>query len=67
MSELASMRTKAIADSYSIRRNALLKSIPYFTTMSAGLALVDALEAATLLQNRGAQVRSLQEWHARTS
>jgi carbamoyl-phosphate synthase large subunit len=57
--------TKAIADSYSIRRNALLASIPYFTTMSAGLALVDALEASALLQNRGAQVRSLQEWHAR--
>ena len=59
--------TKAIADSYSIRRNALLASIPYFTTISAGLALVDALEASTLLQNRSAQVRSLQEWHARSS
>ncbi|MDF3064573.1 MAG: Carbamoyl-phosphate synthase large chain [Polyangiaceae bacterium] len=57
--------TKAIADSYSIRRNALLSNIPYFTTMSAGLALVDALEASVLLQNRGAQVRSLQEWHSR--
>jgi len=57
--------TKAIADSYSIRRNALLANIPYFTTMSAGLALADALEASTLLQNRGAQVRSLQEWHSR--
>jgi hypothetical protein len=33
--------------------------------MSAGLALLDALEASALLQNRGAQVRSLQEWHAR--
>jgi carbamoyl-phosphate synthase large subunit len=58
--------TKAIADSYSIRRNALLANIPYFTTMSAGLALADALESAALLQNRGAQVRSLQEWHSRT-
>ncbi|RYZ01769.1 MAG: carbamoyl-phosphate synthase large subunit [Myxococcales bacterium] len=57
--------TKAIADSYSIRRNALLSNIPYFTTMSAGLALADALEASALLQNRGAQVRSLQEWHSR--
>jgi carbamoyl-phosphate synthase large subunit len=57
--------TKAIADSYSIRRNALLANIPYFTTMSAGLALADALEASVLLQNRGAQVRSLQEWHSR--
>jgi carbamoyl-phosphate synthase large subunit len=57
---------KAIADSYSIRRNALLSNIPYFTTMSAGLALADALEASALLQGRGAQVRSLQEWHARS-
>jgi carbamoyl-phosphate synthase large subunit len=57
--------TKAIADSYSIRRNALLQNIPYFTTMSAGLALADALEASALLQNR-AQVRSLQEWHSRS-
>jgi carbamoyl-phosphate synthase large subunit len=58
--------TKAIADSYSIRRNALLANIPYFTTMSAGLALADALEASALLQGRGAQVRSLQEWHSRS-
>jgi carbamoyl-phosphate synthase large subunit len=57
---------KAIADSYSIRRNALLSSVPYFTTMSSGLAMVDALEASALLQGRGAHVRSLQEWHART-
>jgi carbamoyl-phosphate synthase large subunit len=57
--------TKAIADSYSIRRNALLANIPYFTTLAAGLAAVDALEVRGLLT--GAQVRSLQEWHARSS
>jgi carbamoyl-phosphate synthase large subunit len=57
--------TKAIADSYSIRRNALLANIPYFTTMSAGLAAVDALEVSYLLTT--AHVRSLQEWHARTT
>jgi carbamoyl-phosphate synthase large subunit len=56
--------TKAIADSYSIRRNALLANIPYFTTMSAGLAAVAALEVSNLLPT--AQVRSLQEWHSRT-
>ena len=56
--------TKAIADSYSIRRNALLANIPYFTTLSAGLAAVDALEVRGLLTS--AQVRSLQEWHARS-
>jgi carbamoyl-phosphate synthase large subunit len=55
--------TKAIADSYSIRRNALLANIPYFTTLAAGLAAVDALEVRGLLVS--AQVRSLQEWHAR--
>jgi carbamoyl-phosphate synthase large subunit len=55
--------TKAIADSYSIRRNALLANIPYFTTISAGLAVVDALEANHLLS--AAHVRSLQEWHSR--
>jgi carbamoyl-phosphate synthase large subunit len=57
--------TKAIADSYSIRRNALLANIPYFTTMSAGLAAVDALEVSYLLTT--AHVRSLQEWHARAT
>jgi carbamoyl-phosphate synthase large subunit len=56
--------TKAIADSYSIRRNALLANIPYFTTLSAGLAAVDALEVRGLLTL--AQVRSLQEWHTRS-
>jgi carbamoyl-phosphate synthase large subunit len=56
--------TKAIADSYSIRRNALLANIPYFTTLAAGLAAVDALEVRGLLTS--AQVRSLQEWHARS-
>jgi carbamoyl-phosphate synthase large subunit len=54
---------KAIADSYSIRRNALLANIPYFTTIAAGLAAVDALEVSHLLSS--AQVRSIQEWHAR--
>jgi carbamoyl-phosphate synthase large subunit len=58
---------KAIRDSYSIRRNALLSNIPYFTTMAAGLAVVDALEVASLTQGQAAQVRSLQEWHARAA
>jgi carbamoyl-phosphate synthase large subunit len=55
--------TKAIADSYSIRRNALLANIPYFTTLAAALAAVDALEFS---HARGqVQVRSIQEWHSR--
>jgi carbamoyl-phosphate synthase large subunit len=57
--------TKAIADSYSIRRNALLQNIPYFTTIAAALAAVEALEYAHQLRGE-VQVRSIQEWHARS-
>ncbi|MCB9583021.1 MAG: carbamoyl-phosphate synthase large subunit [Polyangiaceae bacterium] len=56
---------KAIRDSYSIRRSTLLANIPYFTTMSAGLAAVDALEVRELLGGES-HVRSLQEWHMRS-
>ncbi|HEY8945841.1 MAG TPA: ATP-grasp domain-containing protein, partial [Polyangiaceae bacterium] len=56
--------TKAIADSYSIRRNALLNNIPYFTTIAAALAAVEAMEYAHQLRGN-VLVRSLQEWHAR--
>jgi carbamoyl-phosphate synthase large subunit len=55
----------AIRDSYAIRRSALLANIPYFTTMAAAVALVEALEACVLLDGPP-QVRSLQEWHARS-
>ncbi len=51
-----------VKDSYSLRRQTLLANIPYFTTISAGLAACDAIEAA-----RGEttpEVRSLQEWAA---
>jgi carbamoyl-phosphate synthase large subunit len=60
---------KAIRDSYAIRRNALLGNIPYFTTMSAALAAVAALEAYALAGEAGVapQVRSVQEWHARSA
>jgi carbamoyl-phosphate synthase large subunit len=58
--------SKAIRDSYSIRRNALLANIPYFTTMAAGAAVVDALEASALTGGE-TEVRSLQEWHARSA
>ncbi len=57
---------KAIRDSYSIRRTTLLANIPYFTTMSAAVAAVDALEVrAMMTKGTSSQVRSLQEWHAR--
>jgi len=58
--------TKAIADSYSIRRNALLANIPYFTTLAAALAAVEALEFAHHAKGQ-VQVRSIQEWHARSA
>jgi hypothetical protein len=41
----------------------LIANVPYFTTISAGLALVDALEALALMDDRPPRVRSLQEWH----
>ncbi|HMJ13773.1 MAG TPA: carbamoyl-phosphate synthase large subunit [Polyangiaceae bacterium] len=56
---------KAIRDSYSLRRNALLANIPYFTTMAAGVAAVDALEVGAQVGRGGVSVRSVQEWHAR--
>ncbi len=55
----------AIRDSYAIRRSALLANVPYFTTMPAALAVVEALEAYTMLDHRPPQIRSIQEWHAR--
>ena len=52
---------KSIRDSYAIRRQALLANVPYFTTMSAALAGVAALEVS----DGEPEVCSLQEWHAR--
>jgi carbamoyl-phosphate synthase large subunit len=51
---------REVRDSYSLRRQTLLANIPYFTTIAAGLAACDAIEAG-----RGEDhvaVRSLQEW-----
>jgi carbamoyl-phosphate synthase large subunit len=56
--------TQAIRDSYAIRRTALIAGVPYFTTLSAALALVDALEARAQMGALPPRVRSLQEWHA---
>jgi carbamoyl-phosphate synthase large subunit len=52
---------QSIRDSYGIRRQTVLKSIPYFTTMSAALAGVSALEVFESVPN----VCSLQEWQTR--
>jgi len=50
-----------IADSYSIRRETLMKRLPYFTTLTGARAAVEAMETM-----RGAPpaVRSIQEYHA---
>ncbi len=54
---------RAIQDSYPIRRSALEANVPYFTTMSAALVAVSALEAFATVQTEAVDVRSLQEWH----
>jgi carbamoyl-phosphate synthase large subunit len=52
---------KEISDSYSIRRETLMKRLPYFTTLTGARAAVEAMEAA----RKGAPaVRSIQEYHA---
>ena len=52
---------KAIRDSRSMRRQTVLSNVPYFTTIAAAVAAVDAIEARRL---RPPSVRSLQEYHA---
>jgi carbamoyl-phosphate synthase large subunit len=53
----------AIRDSFSIRRTALVKDVPYFTTMAA--ARCAALAIAALMRGRGdLDVRALQEYHS---
>jgi len=53
----------AIADSYSMRRAALMRGIPYCTTMAAARASAGAIRA---MREGTIGVRSLQEIHART-
>ncbi len=50
----------SLADSFSIRRTALMKRVPYFTTVAACRAAVDGIGA---LRKNGLTVRSLQEYH----
>jgi carbamoyl-phosphate synthase large subunit len=53
---------KTIRDSRSMRRQTVLSNVPYFTTIAAAVAAVDAIEARRL---RPLSVCSLQEYHAR--
>jgi carbamoyl-phosphate synthase large subunit len=56
---------KAIRDSYSMRRQALVSAVPYFTTIAASTAAVAAIE---VIRERGVlTVMSLQEYHAKTT
>lgn len=52
------MRSKQ--DSFSIRRTALVKGIPYYTTIAGARAAVSAIEA---LKKRAIVIRTLQEYH----
>ena len=52
----------AVRDSASLRRTALLRGVPYFTTVAAARAGAGAIRA---LQNESIGVRSLQEIHPR--
>jgi len=51
------------ADSASMRREALQRAVPYYTTMPGALAAVMGIEAA---KRQGLRIRSLQEYHAVT-
>ncbi len=52
---------REVSDSFSIRRETLMKGLPYFTTMTGARAAVGAMEAA---KGGRTGVRSLQEYHA---
>jgi carbamoyl-phosphate synthase large subunit len=49
-----------ITDSYSIRRETLMKGLPYFTTLTGARAALAAMEAA---RGGAPAVRSIQEYH----
>jgi carbamoyl-phosphate synthase large subunit len=51
---------REVSDSFSIRRETLMKGLPYFTTLTGIRAGVAAMEAA---HGGGLGVRSLQEYH----
>lgn len=52
---------KSKGDSYSIRRSALIKGIPYYTTISGARAAVSGIEA---LRKRNIEIKSIQEYHS---
>lgn len=51
---------KEIAQSYSIRREALVQNIPYFTTVAGAIAGVGAIE---VLKKEGLDVKAIQDYY----
>jgi len=47
-------------DSFSIRRTALMRNVPYFTTSAAAVAAVEGIET---MMKRGLSVKAIQEYH----
>jgi carbamoyl-phosphate synthase large subunit len=47
-------------DSFSIRRTALMRNVPYFTTSAAAVAAVDGIET---MMKRGLTVKAMQDYH----
>jgi carbamoyl-phosphate synthase large subunit len=47
-------------DSFSIRRTALMKNVPYFTTAAAAVAAVEGIET---MMRRGLSVKAMQDYH----
>ncbi|OGP09618.1 MAG: carbamoyl phosphate synthase large subunit [Deltaproteobacteria bacterium RIFCSPLOWO2_12_FULL_43_16] len=56
-----SFGAKAVTDSYSIRRSALVYNVPYFTTVAGAKA---AAQGITSLIEEGLKVRPIQEYHS---
>ena len=53
---------KAIADSYALRRSALIRKIPYYTTVAGAKAAVEAISA---VRAGGLEVAPLQSYFTR--
>jgi carbamoyl-phosphate synthase large subunit len=47
-------------DSFSIRRTALMRNVPYFTTAAAAMAAVEGIET---MARRGLSVKAMQDYH----
>ena len=56
---------EAVADSFSIRRTALLNKIPYYTTIAEALAAADGMKAMS--EGKGLDVMSIQEYAAKVA